>query len=339
VKEIIDKSVRWYIDFMNSIPIAVYRSTIEGTLEYCNLAFARIFGFETIGDLIGYPVIKLYRNKKDRGALIHSIIQRRRVTDIPIAFVKQDGTPIWCAVSARAVMDDDGIVVHLDGQIHDITDEIEEKGEIPSLGGIVRPKDDIIIIFDMRGNILDINEIGIERLGYTSGDLRNKPLVEFLIPRQKDLFLLFLSDTLRFGSEQMVLSLMDSSGKAHHFDCHTILVKKDDRAHHIKCIGRDITNRMPRQKANSNKEKMQGVLEMAGAVVHHMNQPLTVVNCLLNEIMADIPSTNSSYEKILKMQTQIIKMNDITKKIGKIKKYAAMDYLAGVKIVDIDKAS
>jgi hypothetical protein len=32
-------------------------------------------------------------------------------------------------------------------------------------------------------------------------------------------------------------------------------------------------------------------------------------------------------------------MNDITDKLGRIKKYEAMDYVAGIKIVDIDKAS
>ncbi len=32
-------------------------------------------------------------------------------------------------------------------------------------------------------------------------------------------------------------------------------------------------------------------------------------------------------------------MNEIAKKISNIKKYKAMDYVAGVKIVDIDKAS
>jgi len=39
------------------------------------------------------------------------------------------------------------------------------------------------------------------------------------------------------------------------------------------------------------------------------------------------------------MHDQIRKMNDIAKKISSIKKYEAMDYVAGVRIVDLDKAS
>ncbi len=339
MKGVIDSSTRWYIDFLNSLPIAVYRTTIEGKIVFCNRAYARIFGFDNIGELIGYPVINLYRNKKDRGILVNTIMQRGRVTDLPVAFVKRDRIPIWCAVTARAVLDDDGIVVHLDGMMRDITGEIEEKGETPSLDGVFRAGNDIIFIFDLHGNILDVNAAGTELLGYAADDLRNRSMTDLLIPRHRELFLLFFSDILKFGSEQVVLSLVDKDGKMHHLDCHALLVKKENRAQHIKGIAQDITDRMKQQKARANNEKLQGVLEMAGGVAHRLNQPLTIVNNLLDEVISDIRPDDVNYEKIMTVQNQIIKMNEITQKIGNVRKYAAMDYVAGVKIVDIDKTS
>ena len=339
MKGVIDSSTRRYIDFMNSIPMAVFRTTIEGKIVFCNRSYARLFGFDNISELIGYPVINLYRNKMDRGILIHSIMQRGRVSELPVAFVKQDGTPIWCAVTARAVLDDDGIVVHLDGVLRDINDEIEERGETPSLNGAVGPGDDIIFIFDMQGRILDINEAGTRLLGFESAELRGRSLSELLIPRHHEIFLLFLSDIIRFGSEQMVLTLTDKGGQEHHIDCHAILVKKDNRAHHIKGIAEDVTHRMQKQKQQVSSERLQGVLEMAGGVAHRLNQPLTIVNNLLNEIAAAFAPDDPNYEKLLMVQSQIDKMNEITKKIGNIRKYAAMDYVAGIRIVDIDKAS
>ena len=219
MKGFIDSSARWHVDFMNSVPAAVYRTTFEGKLVYCNRTFARIFGFDSVGELIGYPVIRLYRNKKDRGILIHSIMQRGRITDLPVALAKQDGSPIWCAITARGILDDDGIVVYIDGMIREITDRIAQ------------------------------------------------------------------------------------------------------------------------QKTKSNKEKMEGVLEMAGGVAHRLNQPLTIINNLLDEVIAKYRPGDASYEKMKIVQDQINKMNEITQKISNVKKYAAMDYVAGVKIVDIDKAS
>ena len=88
-------SARRFAEFFDSIPAAVFRTTVEGKIVYCNRTFAHTFGFDSAIDLIDYPVIELYQNKKDRGVLVHSIMQRGRLTDLPIAFKKKDGTPIW----------------------------------------------------------------------------------------------------------------------------------------------------------------------------------------------------------------------------------------------------
>ena len=334
----IDNSARWYVDFLNSIPLAVFRTTIEGKIIFCNRAFAKMFGFDGVGELIGYPVINLYRHKKDRGILIHSIMQRGRVIDLPISLLKQDQTPLWCAVTARAVLDDDGIVVHLDGILRDITDEIEEKGQMPSLDSAVSAKNDIIIIFNLQGEIIDVNEAFLQMLGREGGEVRGRPLTDYLTPAHRDFFLLFLSDILKFGSEQVVLAFQDKGGNARHLDCLALLVKKENRAHHIKGIAQDVTGRMARQKEGVQEEKLKGVLEMAGGVAHRLNQPLTIINNLIDDLIGEMASGSPSHEKVLAMQRQLSKMYEITGKLSKIKKYAAMDYVAGVKIFDIDKA-
>ncbi|UCF86144.1 MAG: PAS domain-containing protein [Desulfobacteraceae bacterium] len=213
-----DKSPRWYAKFLDNFPVGIYRTTLEGKLVFTNKAFAKIFGFDSTADLIGYPEVNLYYDSKKRGALINIILNKGHVEELPLPFKKNEGTPIWCAVTARAVFDDDGIVVFLDGLMRDITQDIEEQ----------------------------------ER---------------------------------------------------------------------------------------STEEKFQGVLEMAGGVAHRLNQPLTIINNILNEILSDLHDEDQNHQRIIKVHSQIQKLNAIVKKIGGIKKYKAMDYVAGIKIVDIDKAS
>jgi PAS domain S-box-containing protein len=214
----IEKSSRWHADFLDGFPVGIYRTTLEGKLIFVNKTFSSIFGYDSAGDLIGYPEVNLYHDRQDRGALIRAVLDQGHVEELSVAFKKNNGVPIWCAVTARAVFDDDGIVVFLDGLMRDITEEIENK----------------------------------ER---------------------------------------------------------------------------------------STKEKFQGVLEMAGGVAHTLNQPLTIINNLLSEVLSDLHPDDSNRHKIVKVHDQIQKLNAIVKKIGGIKKYRAMDYVAGIKIVDIDKAS
>jgi PAS domain-containing protein len=52
-------SARRYAEFFDSIPAALFRTTIEGKIVYCNRAFARTFGFDSALDLVDYPVIQL----------------------------------------------------------------------------------------------------------------------------------------------------------------------------------------------------------------------------------------------------------------------------------------
>ena len=339
LKGVVDSSAVRYLDFMNSIPVAVFRTTIEGQITYCNLGYARIFGYDSPKELIGKPVIDLYRNKTDRGLLIESLLQRGRVTDLPLRFVKQDGTSFWCSVTARAVMDDDGIVVHMDGVIKDISARVDDDAETADPDGVLSPRDEILLYFDLQGVIRGISTGAAGLFGYRREELVGKSFTNFLIPEHRELFLLLLSDILKFGSEEVVLTVNNCDGQKRHIRCNAMLVKREDRVQHIKGILHDITDSLRQQKEQALTEKFQGVLEMAGGVAHRMNQPLTIINNLLDEVIGACQSTHPIYEKILMVQTQIRNMNELTKKIGSIKKYEAMEYVAGIKIVDIDRAS
>jgi PAS domain S-box-containing protein len=332
-------SARGYAEFFDGIPAAIYRTTLEGKIVYCNRAFAQIFGFDTAAELIDSPIIELYRNKKDRGLFVHSILQRGRLFDLPIAFKMKDGTPLLCAVTAKVVLDDDDMVVHLDGFMRDITGQTPTSKAAARLDGIADDLKDAVIIMDLQGELIDINRAGEKLLGFSREQIQGQPLSGFFVPEDREFFLIFLSDILKIGRNETVLAVVDRSRQKHHLDWHAYLVRNEGRPHHIKCIVRDVSDIVTRQRERNIDQKFQGVLEMAGGVAHSLNQPLTIVNNLLSELMEEQQANDSIFPKLLKVYNQINKMNEIAKKIGNIKKYEAMDYVAGVKIVDIDKAS
>ena len=59
---------------------------------------------------------------------MRTLLKQGRVTDVPVAFVKRDGRPIRCQVTARAVFDEDGIAMMLDGIIKDVSWEWTRAG-------------------------------------------------------------------------------------------------------------------------------------------------------------------------------------------------------------------
>jgi DNA-binding response OmpR family regulator len=94
----------------------------------------------------------------------------------------------------------------------------------------------------------------------------------------------------------------------------------------------EIQNKMMEQ------EKLQGVLEMAGALCHELNQPLQVVLGLSEIILMDIKAGDPNFKNLKNIKDQIDRIGKVTQKIMTITRYQSKPYLKS-KIVDIDRAS
>jgi len=334
-----DASLRSYSEFVRNLPVAVYRVTVEGKIAFCNDPFARIFGFASVNDAIGFPEVKLYRNKKDRGTLVRAILHRGLISEMPVPFCRRDQSPIWCSVTTKAIFDDDGEVVFLDGLVRDITGEIEESGINDASIDRLDIIEAAVFQFDPQGIIIAANKAAAKMIGYDLLDMPGCLFADFLADEDRQLFFLFLGDTIRIGREEIILKMGLSSTKKQFIRIQAAVLKSEGRSRKISCVVSDVTERVKQIKEKTNRDKFQGVLEMAGGVAHRFNQPLTIVNNIINETLSGIEPDDRLYASILKMQAQIHKLNDITRKVGNIKKYEAVDYVAGVKIVDIDRAS
>jgi signal transduction histidine kinase len=92
-------------------------------------------------------------------------------------------------------------------------------------------------------------------------------------------------------------------------------------------------------KKQLRRRKLEGVLEMAGAVCHEMNQPMQIILGNSDLLLMHIPENNQLTDKIKKIRVGIDRMRIITGKIKNITKYETKDYIGGIKIIDIEKAS
>jgi two-component system cell cycle response regulator len=97
------------------------------------------------------------------------------------------------------------------------------------------------------------------------------------------------------------------------------------------------------KKANEERvqrERLQGVIEMAGAVCHELNQPLQAVSGYSDLLLMDMSDDNPLNGDLKKIKKQIARMGKITRKLMRITRYETKDYIfEGQKIIDIDKAS
>ncbi|MBA4367188.1 MAG: hypothetical protein C0403_06070 [Desulfobacterium sp.] len=103
-------------------------------------------------------------------------------------------------------------------------------------------------------------------------------------------------------------------------------------------LDHQVHHRLKAEEALRHKEKLQGIIEMSGAVCHELNQPLQAISGNAELLLMSIKKDDPAYKKIINIQHQADRMGKITKKLMGITSYKTKAYLNET-IIDIDKAA
>lgn len=328
----LDKSNNFYFRFIDDFPFALFRTTPDGRLVFGNRAFARILGFNDSDSLMRMPVIEFYQDEKDREALMNMLIRERVVEGVSIYLKRRDGGLIHRIFTISGGFDSANRLIHVDGVMR----EAEDPDLPPEAVNAVM---DIVVLLDRQGKLLRINTACAHLLGFSREELIGKSIFDFIVPLYRELFSIFLTIVHKTGREEGVLTILDRAGVERDLEFLALLVPPTNGLPSIKVMARDVTSRIIAHRKKLNQEKFSGILEMAGGVSHKLNQPLTIIGNMVQEVLTHLDPHDLNYQRMRKIRDQVMKLHEIAKKIGNIRKYEAIDYVAGVRIVDIDRAS
>ncbi len=96
----------------------------------------------------------------------------------------------------------------------------------------------------------------------------------------------------------------------------------------------DISQRKAAEKETYERERLQGVLEMAGAVCHEINQPLQAI-IGYSELLLMGQEQEIKGNSLNSIKSQATRLGKITKRLSNITQYKTVDYPGNTKIVDI----
>lgn len=93
------------------------------------------------------------------------------------------------------------------------------------------------------------------------------------------------------------------------------------------------------QQEQIEKERLEGVIEMAGAVCLELNQPLQALYFHCERMQKAISEDNLLFTQIDWIVQKVDRISQIVQKLRSIASYQTKDYIEGTRIVDIDRAS
>ena len=203
---------------------------------------------------------------------------------------------------------------------------------------------DALIMMDSAGNISYWNEAAERIFGYTQKEAIDKDLHQLLAPkRYLEAFTKGYKDFKNTGQGSVIgktieMSALRKDGTEFPMELSLSSFYIRNQWYALGVV-RDISDRIQVEKERLKKEKLQGVLEMAGAACHELNQPLQVVSGYYDLLIDDIPDDHPLIGKLNIIRDQIETMGRITHKIMRITKYRTKPYVRGSMIIDIDKSS
>ena len=323
--------------FLNS-PIGIYIIQ-NGRFRFVNPEFQRITGFSE-QELKGLESLALV-HPEDR-EMVRSkavrMLKGNRHSPYLARIISKEGDTKYiletiCSINYRGVRSALGYFMDNTEQemIKEALRQSEEKFQ-----KAFRSSPDWMIISTLQDGIyLEVNEAFLQTTGYQSEEVIGKSSTELGIwtdPEQRDELHQVLKQHGRVCNAEVrfriktgeVLSVLWSA---------EVIDYEGKKC--IIAVTRDITDRKMAQQEQIKREKLQGVLEMAGATCHELNQPLQNIVFMLDELLEKFPQDATCDE----IKGQVERIRSITSKLENITTYETKDYIQGTKIIDIDKAS
>jgi len=120
---------RYRIVFSRSLA-GLYRTTLDGRLLDCNLAFARLFGYTSAEECMRHAMTEIYQSAAERQAFISRLVQEGQLPDFESCLRRRDGNTIWVLENVMLVDGWNGDPGVLEGSLIDITQRKEIEADL-----------------------------------------------------------------------------------------------------------------------------------------------------------------------------------------------------------------
>jgi PAS domain S-box-containing protein len=301
-------------------PVMIADATTDPRNQYRQAAKA-----EGIATILAVPIIV---NNQIIGVLRLLTAQRHVFSDAEVGF-------------AMAVAEQGGIAIqnaiHYEKTLKMVT-ELEHQEDF--LQQIIDNLDADLFVLDPDFHIVMVNRIFLENHGLQESDVLGRPCFQIL--RVGDAIEPHIKRVLTEERQVVITQPTDTAEEIIHLEvCASPVLIYDRKTEADFIIGtiRDVTDHVQLQQEQRVREKLQGVLEMAGAAAHELNTPVFAALGTAQLLAEEMAEDKARLEDVKSIIANLKRVSNLTRKMTQITRYEAKAYVDNTKIVDIEKSS
>lgn len=323
----------------------------SGEILFVNRAAESLTGFAREA-LLGKPMVELVRpdQAEPLEQVLSSVMGGQNIEAFDLE-LSTTSTPILVSVTTSTVLAAEGAAIL---SFRDVTaqraleDELKHTKDF--LEKLIDSAVDAIIAADLQGRVLLFNS-GAERVfGYRADEVKGSIPAWHLYPAGLAQQIMAMLRSPNHGGvgrlEQTRLEILTKRGEVVPVNLTASIIYEDGQEAATVGLITDLRDhlRMEAQLRHAQdqleiQERQAMVAQLAGAAAHELNQPLTSIlgyaQLIERQSDPDAPHTRA-LQVIL---TEVQRMAEIVRKIGRITRYEVKEYVGSASIMDLDRSA
>jgi len=305
-----------YRSLFEHLPIAVYRSTFDGTIVDANTAFATLIGWPSSAAAVGQSAKDLYVDPEDRAALITAVRAAGEIRGQLVRLRRLDGEPIWVDLTVRVQEDADG-TCGLQGMARNVTEEIQAQQQLRLLASALEAAADAIVITDPRGAIEWANPSFTAMTGYTVADVRGRNPSVLKSGTHDDGFYRDLWRTIIDGHVwigEIQNRRKDGSLYVEQMSI-TPVRARDGAIAHFVAVKRDLSALRNLEAQFRQAQKMEAIGQLAGGIAHDFNNLMTAILGYCEILLDQIPGDDPTHADVQEIRSAGLRASSLTRQL------------------------
>ena len=282
---------------------AIITKALDGTITGWNGAAERLFGFnakEAVGNRI--DIIVPPDKREEVNKILDRIARGEMIEQYETLRLNKDGNEVEVSLGISPIRSATGTIVGASKTARDIGESKRTRmalnQEIEERRRIFESSQDLILVTDAAGNLVQVSPSSMTILGYRPVEMVGLNVVRFILPEDLDR----AHEGMRLA--QYGQPMRDIEIRYTHKDGHALTLawmgtwSVPVRRHFF--IGRDLTEKLAAEAQLRHAQKMEAVGQLTGGIAHDFNNILTVITGTI-EILSDAVADRPEIAAIAKM--------------------------------------
>jgi PAS domain S-box-containing protein len=260
---------------------AIITITLDGTITAWNKAAEDLFGYSA-AEAVGQPISLIVSpdQRSEVADIIARIADGEAIDHYETVRLHRDGRKVEVSVSISPIRSAAGEIVGASKIVSDLTESKRTRSaldrEIEERQRIFETSQDLILVSDSAGNLIQVSPSVTAILGYRPDEIVGHNGIEFVHP-----------DDLQAARQEMRKArngelIRSFETRYHHKDGHAVTLNWmgtwSEAVQRHFFIGRDLTEKRAAEAQLRQAQKMESIGQLTGGIAHDFNNILTVVS-------------------------------------------------------------